>query len=185
MNKLIFAIVFSLFSCNLWAQNLTTQQASNWLDAMQTLEKWGNSHEAELAEVRAQQSASGASLPQNTGMPSFTNYINAAKNMGVYTEVSTLLQPHGFNSLEHWAQVGDKVMKAFMAASFQEQNVDQQLLEQLAALENDPNIPAQQKAMLKQSMTQMQSMMTANNNAPAADIKAIQPLMPRFQTLGQ
>lgn len=185
MKNLITALLTISFSTILYATPLTTGKASNWLDAMEAMQKWGETHASEIEAIQRVHVGSNRNRNNPNGMPSFTEAVNTAKAMGFYDEVSALVSNYGFSDLYNWAEIGDKVIKAFMAHSMQGINFDPKMQQQLAAMENNPSLTAEQKAMLRQSMAQMQQMVSANSNAPAADIEAIKPLIPRLQAMGQ
>lgn len=90
-------------------------------------------------------------------------------------EVRRIIQRHGFRNGDEWANVGGRVTRAYSAMMMEQQapEMDQEMQQQMRELENNPNIPEQQKAMIRQQMQAAQGMMQQMSDAPEEDIQAV------------
>ncbi|ARU57128.1 MAG: hypothetical protein MI864_13710 [Pseudomonadales bacterium] len=115
--------------------------------------------------------------------------IAEIKAMNAYGEVEDIVEKHNFDSVEDWADVMTRTMKALMANAMQMSGGFQdQMQQQMQQMMNDPNISEQQKQAMKQMMENikpMQTMENMANGADPADIEAIKPHMNKLQALAE
>ncbi len=86
------------------------------------------------------------------------------------------VKKHGFSSIEEWANVGDRSVRAYAATKMETEmpKMDEQMKEARESLKKSGMPPAQQEAMLKM-MNAGSEMMKAYEDVSAADKKAIKP----------
>ncbi|MCU7959362.1 MAG: hypothetical protein KZQ58_05055 [gamma proteobacterium symbiont of Bathyaustriella thionipta] len=184
MIKQLLLVLSLLLSNSLWAAGLTTESASKWMDSMQALEKWGDTHPQETKLIQDNMHPPAATQNGLPPMPSFDRAASAAKAAGVAANIESVIKPFGFSNIDSWAATGDTVMKAFMTLRFKQHDMNAQLQQQLKMIEADPNMDAAQKKQIIQSMQGMAQSFQQNANAPAADVEAVRPLLSRFEKLG-
>jgi hypothetical protein len=159
-----FVLASALFALSLAAHaaGLTQDSLDRWMAAAAEGEAWSDAH-PEAEEFGGHITPQGGSLREQM--------IQAVNE---HPEASRILRRHGFNS-EQWADTTIKVMNAYSALEFDASGTDAQsmqsgLAEALAELEKNPNIPAEQKQMLRQQLAQSQAFMgELDNQAPEAD----------------
>ncbi len=182
MKKSIVALVLLFVCAPLFAkQPLTTEVAAKWLDSMQAMEKWSDSHPKLVAKLREK----ARELGRDKGMPSFQRSVAATRAAGLTDQVQAVIAPYGFQSLESWGALGDRVMAAYMAMNLEQSHASQMIRKQLAKLDKDTSIPAEQKQAMRKQMEGMERMMQSFASAPKADIEAVRPLAKRFEEFGR
>lgn len=181
MKKLVL-FFFLLWSTLSIAEPLTTDRASQWMDAMESMQKWSETHPQEVKIMRDRSQKLNANRQT---IPSFSSSISAVKGTEVEPMINEVLAKHQFTSVDQWAKTGDQVMKAFTTLSIQGRDVNADMAKQMEAIKNNPNIPQERKQKMLQSMQAMGQMMRQQGNAPAADVEAVKPLVSRMQKMGR
>lgn len=180
---LLLGLMFAVTT--VFADNLTTQQAGQWLDSMQSLDSWSEAHPKEIELLRQRTQEQAKSHPKTKNMPSFVDSISAVKGTEVEPQLNALLSQHGFSNIDQWATVGDRVMAAYMELSMDGRDIKGDMEKQLQQIKNNPSIPQQQKQMLEQQMQQMLKMFENRRKASAEDVAAIKPIASRFDKMGK
>jgi hypothetical protein len=89
---------------------------------------------------------------------------DAMAAMGVYQEamgeLDAIVIPYGFEGFLHWTQVFSAIAVAYAYAM--NGGMDAQMAEALAAIENDPNIPEDQKEAMRQMFAGQAAMLAAS-----------------------
>ncbi len=122
-------------------------------------------------------SVSAAAVP-------FTSALAQMRTHQAHEELLAIVQRRGFADLEQWAQTGDRVMRAYVAATMgaaapQMNDPMKQALEQLER----SGMSASQKEQMRQMMMSSQQMMGALDDVPAADKAAVTPFIPMIDAL--
>lgn len=147
------------------AQTLDSDTIDRWVTTMQEMKAFEN----ELSE----EDAIDMDMDMEDPMDIEQSMARAAEQS---EKVRRTINRHGFTDGAEWAAIGSRIMRAYGAMMMQEQapEMDRQLQQQMQAIENNPNIPEQQKAMMRQQMQASQGMMQQMTDAPQADIDAVQ-----------
>ncbi len=93
-----------------------------------------------------------------------------------YDEFETAIEKHGFDNVEQWAVVANRVTMAYMAIAMEAQGAQMkaQLDQARKQLEADTTMPPEQKKMMLQQMEASAGMMTGLN-VSEADKAAVRP----------
>ncbi|MCK0162514.1 hypothetical protein [Marinobacter sp. S6332] len=118
-----------------------------------------------------------ASMPDMTRL--FSNGVEQMEGTPAYDEFEAVVEKRGFDNLESWASVGDRVFAAMMAINMKKEGADsgagQEMAKAMAEIENNPNMSEQQKAQMRAMMGAALSITKMADDVPAADIEAIRP----------
>lgn len=116
------------------------------------------------------------------GMTPMTDSLEAMKGHEAYDELASVVESHGFASPKTWGRVGDRIIKAYAAASMEAEQPGsrQQMQQALKELEN-ADLPEAQKQMMRQSMGNAMATIKSLTDAPQADIDAVQPYMAEIE----
>jgi hypothetical protein len=116
------------------------------------------------------------------------DYMGA--NEAAFKKGESIVREAGFKDLPDWSSNFAKVMQTYMAYKMQETNKASQAQmaqaqQQMKALENDPNLTAEQKEMAKgmMGMADMYTQMVAS--VPEADLKTIKPFVAQLEQVMQ
>ncbi|WP_417501416.1 hypothetical protein [Marinobacter sp.] len=118
---------------------------------------------------------------ETTSMPDMTRLFSSGveqmEGTPAYAEFESVAKKRGFDSLESWASVGDRVFAAMMAIQMKSESsgVGQEMAGVMAEIENDPNMSEQQKAQMRAMMGAALSITKIADDVPAADIEAVRP----------
>jgi hypothetical protein len=117
---------------------------------------------------------SGANNP-NAANP-FGAVMASIKASQGYDEFETAIEKQGFDDIEEWAAVANRVTMAFMAISLEAQGAQMkaQLDQARKQLEANTSMPPEQKKMMLQQMEASAGMMTGLN-VSEADKAAVRP----------
>lgn len=118
-----------------------------------------------------------ASMPDMTRL--FSSSVEQMEDTPAHDKFEAVVEKHGFDNLESWASVGDRVFAAMMAIDMRSEGADpgasQEMAEAMAEIENNPNMTEQQKAQMRAMMGAALSITKMADDVPAADIEAIRP----------
>lgn len=118
---------------------------------------------------------------ETTSMPDMTRLFSTGveqmEGTPAYAEFESVVEKRGFDSLESWASVGDRVFAAMMAIQMKSESsgVGQEMAGVMAEIENDPNMSEQQKAQMRAMMGAALNITKIADDVPAADIEAVRP----------
>lgn len=111
--------------------------------------------------------------------------IHALRGRAMYGQLDAVAAKHGFSGLEHWARVGDKVFKAFLALEMEQQRpqLQAQAAEQLREIEQNPHLTPEQREQLKHMLSSSMQFMESLAQAPASDMEAVRPHLAELRRL--
>lgn len=150
------------------AQSLTTDRARDFVNSLDDVEAYTESLDPAISE-----SAFEAQMMPGAGEP-FAPYTRAMAYLqdnhpDIHQEVASMVDGHGFNSPEAWADVGDRVALAFVATQMSEAD--------MAQIDNiTPEMMEQMPERMRPQMEMMMTMVEAVRNTPESDIEAVRPL---------
>ena len=104
-------------------------------------------------------------------------------------EAMAVIREQGFSSAESWAETGMRVFRAYGAIHMEEEGggadqVNEQMRQALAELNNNPHLSEEQKAMMRQQMGAATQMMDAYmHDIPPSDKAAVQTRRQQLQQL--
>ena len=103
--------------------------------------------------------------------------IARLKGHEVYGKLREVVQQHGFSDVASWAQVGDRIIKAWFAIEMREESPEMrsELDRAIREIEESPHMTDHQKQEIIQQMRQSMTFMEAMADAPEADIDAVRP----------
>lgn len=179
-------ILFTVFSLMLMSTGsafaadaeLTVADANRFIESLPALE----------AQAKTFQSDQGDTFDFNTpnGQTDFKNvYKKAVAALAVqspadYAKLKQTLAPIGL-SPTRWAEVGDRVMSAYMALNMREQNPNMKAAMQGLDMSQLENLPPEIRASVLASLGQVQSMVTDMQSAPQGDIDVVKTVRPKLE----
>jgi len=116
---------------------------------------------------------------EDAGVPEkpMSESIARLKGHEVYGKLREVVQQHGFSDVASWAQVGDRIIKAWFAIEMREESPEMrsELDRAIREIEESPHMTDHQKQEIIQQMRQSMTFMEAMADAPEADIDAVRP----------
>jgi hypothetical protein len=182
-------------------QSLTQQDVQRFLQSMPDVEKLGEKYGDDdkakgmgAMTSRDQMRSMGAGanmappskeLLERAAVP-LTSSLAAMRGNDGYEEMVATVKRHGFSSVEEWATIGDRSIRAYAALQMEDQapKVEAQMKEMRENLAKSGMPPAQQEAML-QMMNSSAEVMNTFADVPAADKQAVKPFSAQFERMGQ
>ncbi len=103
--------------------------------------------------------------------------IAQAKGQQIYNKYISIVKRHGFDDPADWWQTFHRMIQAYTTIKIQEQNpqMQAQMQQQMAEIQNNPDLSPQQKQQVMQMMQQSMQGVQSYYNAPAADVEAVKP----------
>ncbi|MEJ2516047.1 MAG: hypothetical protein P8080_09665 [Gammaproteobacteria bacterium] len=107
------------------------------------------------------------------------------KNSPASGEFLSVIREHGFGSIDQWGSVGDRITRAMVAIEVAKDspNAEAEMNRALAELEANEDLSPEQKQMMRGQLEMAMGVMRSVANAPAADVEAVRPHMPRLKNL--
>ncbi len=169
LQRAIFGLVLFMSG---WVQAqdaLTEELVDRWISSQKAMSDWGDQHADKMDEL------------QHDGIPnSVAEFLQPLRTTDLYDEAENILEGYGFDSPEDWAEVSLRIMHAMGAVQMEGQAMNYDIQAQIEQMQNDPNIPAEQKEMMLKMMQQGMQMMEMAKNAPKADVDAIRPQLDKI-----
>ncbi len=176
----VTTISTSLVSSPAVAADLTDKQINQWINAWPEIQAWGDKHEKEFeAEALKNKKEVGDSMGEW-----FTNVAPMLKANGYYKEYNAMLTKNGFESVEQWADISNRVFSATMNAMMEQQNpgMKAQMKASMEQLKN-ANLPPEQQKMMMQMMEQSQAAFKAMDSASSADTTIVSKHLPALRKI--
>lgn len=170
-------IVAVLFFCVAGAradEALTDLQIESFIASLKEMHRMEADFEAAAPEL---EEGDPASLPRLDTLMS--DAVAQMKGHVLYDQVEQVVQQHGFESVEQWSRIGDRILNAFVARQMgaQSPEVRREMEQTLEQIENNPDLTAEQKQQMKSMMAGAVSSIEAMAEAPQEDVEAIAPYM--------
>ncbi|WP_404366681.1 hypothetical protein [Marinobacter sp.] len=158
----------------LQAEKLTDLQIESFIASMEELQEKEADFEAAAPDM---ENGDPASLPSMDTL--ISDNIKRMKGHVLYDQVDTIVQQHGFEGVEHWGKMGDRILNAYVAANMgaESREVRNEMAETLREIENSPDLTPPQKEQMKNMLGGAVSSLEQMVTAPQEDIEAIKPHM--------
>jgi hypothetical protein len=149
-----------------YAGELSSDDITNFLAAFEEIKVEGESYEDDLNSRMADREPD----PQRP----FSSAVEIMDEVGF--DADDIVEDHGFDDAAEWGRVGDLVMNAWMANQMRTQSPDMNAQLEMARkmLEENPDIPADQREMLMKQLEQAEGMASASGEAPTDDQLLVQ-----------
>lgn len=111
------------------------------------------------------------------GFDQMTQMEAFVKGQAAHAKYMGIINKYGFADSEKWATALMRVSRAYATYKMQTEqpNMQAQIQQSMAQIQNNPNLTAQQKQQMMQMMQQSTQSWGAYMNAPAADVEAVKP----------
>lgn len=171
---LVLALALSLASFNAQAENLSDSTIRAFIATMQDAQVLQEKYEGTEGWPEPT-SEDMDSMPDMTRL--FSSGVEKMVGTPAYNKFESVVEKRGFDSLEGWASVGDRVFGAMMAIEMkgEDPGAGEEMAEAMAEIENDPNMSAEQKAQMRAMMGAAMGITQMANDVPSADIEAVRP----------
>ena len=151
---------------------LAAEDVRAFVAALPEAGAWGEEHRQRFVRP---QPADGDDTGAHIATP-FTSAVEAIRAQGEAEELEAIVRRHGFTGLDHWGQVGDRLMRAYLALRIDAEQplVRQQMQEARERVQASVNLSAERK---QQMLTMMDSAVETMRmvEAPEADKAAVRP----------
>lgn len=179
---------------------LTQENVQRFLQSMSDVQKLGEKFSDDVKgnplaamatrdQMIMQGGASGMAPPSKIqlerAVAPLTSSLSSMRVHSGYDEMVAAVKRHGFDSVEEWATIGDRSIRAYAALQMETEapELKAQMAEMKASLEKSGMPAAQQEAMLKM-MDSSVEVMQAFADVSDADKKAVEPFAAQFEQLG-
>ncbi|MFL1484091.1 hypothetical protein [Marinobacter sp. LN3S78] len=173
------AVLFGLMLSGLaQAASLTEDQVQSFIDSMHDTEKLRE----EFPELDTEME------PENhdMGRPISSSLSTLDDSPEARDRLEEIVEDHGFDNIEQWADVGDRVFIATMAISIQDMPPEQRkMVESMANPDIDPEAHEATQRGMNEMARNMRNMLAAADRASQEDIKVVRPYVDQFRALGE
>lgn len=172
----VLALMLSLVSFSAHAEKLTDSTIRSFITSLEKAQTLA----PEFEELNDEQNIESIDLTRI-----FSSSVEELKGEDAYGRLEDLVQDSGFNNLNEWAAIGDRIYGAWMAIEMADQNpeANQEMQSAMAELENDPNMSDQQKAQMRSMMEAALGVTKMASEASPADIEAVKPHVKALQAV--
>ena len=170
---LVLSFLFAGFSLA-----LERDQIQNWVLTLQDIEQWVQENNITNAEM----------IDYDNPFDLEGSMANAANR---HEEIQDIISSYGFASSDQWANTGSRIIDAYGAVLLDENSeqsyddVQRELNEQLAILDQDSSLDANQQAMIREQIETIQAVMErmmASSEGDRAAVRSHRDLLdPVFQ----
>lgn len=169
--QLSFAVTLCLLVVPAHASDLKSSTIESFLSSLQDVQAiFEDSGESELDEEFTDNA--------DWNMDFTSMYSDMVEELGNHPptqrKVSAVAERHGFENLEQWGRIGDRIFTAYMAIQAEGQPaMDTGAMENYMALME--NLPETEKQNMRKMMESTVRSNEVIRNAPARDIEAVRP----------
>ena len=177
----VFLLGASLMLGTAHAEPLTADEISGFIASLEDVEEVGEKFKNDETLRQREEEIEASNPGAETNW--MANSISAMKGHEAYDELGEMVEDHGFSSPEEWGRVGDRVLKAYMAAGMDAEAGEMfaEMQRQMQEVQNDPTLSPEQKEMMRSAMESGLSHFKAIAEAPAEDIEAVRPFMDKLE----
>ncbi len=177
-------ILASLLPVAAYASSLTDAQVkkfvSSWNDVTTLLDDaYDESEDLYGDDLDAD---NGDDLSLSTMM---SDMVALIRGEPVYSQLRRLVRQHGFSSVNDWAQVGDKVMRAAFAIQLGDHaaNMEKEMARALKDIDENPHLTEETKQDMKAAWKSNAAAMAELAATPEADKNAVRPHMGELEQM--
>lgn len=158
--------VSALIALPAYAGELSRDDITNFLAAFEKIKVEGETYEADLNSRMAEREPD----PQRP----FSTAVEIMDEVGF--DADDIVEDYGFDDAEEWGRVGDLVMNAWMANQMRTQSPDMKAQLEMARkmLEENPDIPAEQRDQLLKQLEEAEQMSAGAQGEQTDDQKLVQ-----------
>lgn len=155
-------------------------EISGFITSLQELQALGEQYRASPSRARESHRRSSGEHDGHW----LTESVGAMRGHPVYEKIQAIVRAHGFQSAEQWGEVGDRVVRAFLAVSMDQQvpGMEAEMEKALQELEHSDSLTLEQKTIMRQSMLNSLAQVRSLTDAPPADIAAVRPRMTELES---
>lgn len=166
------------------AADLTSDMVGRFIQSMNGMQEIAAKYD-DIVEPNSAFEPRGMDDVAQRAMTPFSSSLAEMKAHEGYGDLLAMIRQHGFDSAEQWAQVGDRVMRAYAALTIAEEvpNMNAQLAQAMQELE-DSDLSEEQKQMMRGMLQSSTVVVGAVNNVPDADKAAVRPHIGAIEALG-
>jgi len=127
-----------------------------------------------------------ATFGKNTGKEGPPADLTAyARSQAEIDQAMVILRKHGFDSVETWISVAQRVVTAYMSVKMaQEQpGVAEEMRRARAEIEASPDMTPEQKQQMLAMMEQSMASVRAMSSAPSEDVATVRKLLPELDAV--
>ncbi|WP_166261734.1 hypothetical protein [Marinobacter salicampi] len=159
---------------SLQAETLTDKRIENFIASLQELKTM----ESEFQDMGPDMSAGAGKTPPDMSKL-MSNSMEQIRGHEMYDKVEQVVEDHGFDSVEEWSTVGDRVLNAYMAKRMggEGNEMQNEMSAAMREIQNNPDMSQAQKEQMMAMMGGAMKSVESMANAPEEDIKAIEPHM--------
>lgn len=151
------------------AEPLTEDKIQSFIDAQESLPDFDAKYPGLDA---ATDELLDMARPVSSAMPALQQFPEVRKNL------EETVTKHGFDSIEEWAEVGDRVYLAQFAISMQDMSAEERAMsEQMMSADHLEEMPEHMRERMRAMAAQSRQMMAAVENVPQEDIEKVRPFM--------
>lgn len=163
------------------AERLTGSQIKGFLSSFPELKAFAEQRRIDFEKDRNRRPGPGGG---NSFSP-FSQGVGQLRAAGAYGEASRIVRRHGFSSMESWAGIGDRILRAYIALHMQGQQprMAEGMSQARQMIMNNPNMTPEQKAQALDSIGASMRSYRQMQDGSAADKAAILPYRARLDTL--
>ncbi len=179
---LLFSIAIIIFLGSLVSARAETplngKDIQHFMNAMQPLQELGEKHDIGHSDDMSMEQGD-----MNRFSP-MTNSLEKIRAHKAFDEFKSIIFDAGFSSVEQWANVGDRIMRAYMSIKMTTEmtpEIIQQIQKSLAEIEKSDYLSPEVK---KQLVTSMKRSLTLGKNMSSvdkADIDTVKPYLAKLE----
>ena len=172
------------------AESLTSDMVGRFIESMNGMQEIADRYE-DIGESndgfnpRAMDKAAMDEIAQRAMTP-FSSGLSEMQAHEGYGDLLDMIEEHGFDSAEQWAQVGDRVMRAYAALQMTAEmpNMNAEMAQAMKELESS-GMSEEQKQMMRGMLQSSTQVVSAFNDVPEADKAAVKPHIAAIEAWGE
>ncbi|WP_417319876.1 hypothetical protein [Emcibacter sp.] len=157
---------------------LTGPRIENFLDTWSPLQQLGEKYSLDF------QNSPPPEVNQENGFNPFLSSLNILKGHQAYGEFMSILKGAGFSSPEEWATTANRVMRAYMASSFDagEHSMSSiEIKDAIKQVQENPHISDVQKQAIINNLKNSVAAVNSMKNVSQDDLNAVKPYLGKIE----
>ncbi len=180
--SLVFVFMMSITATYAWGASLTDADVENFISSLKEIQVLGQQYDdLDNLDDEFSPGAEEMKMPENP----MSDSLERIRGHEIYGRIQNVVRDHGFTDAEQWANVGDRVFKAYISLDLEGEMpaMRAEMEDALQEIEENPHMSDQQKTQMKQMIENVMSSMEEMTDAPEEDMAVVEGHMDELRQL--
>lgn len=180
---LVFVFMMLIMATHAWSASLAEADVENFISSLKEIQVLGQQYDDlnNLDDELELDAEEEMKMPENP----MSDSLERIRGHEIYGRIQNVVRDHGFSDAEEWANVGDRVFRAYISLDLEDEKpaMRAEMEDALREIEENPHMSDHQKTQMKQMIENVMSSVEEMTDAPEADTDVVKGHMDELRQL--